>query len=92
MLHRPGGRAAVAVSVGVAGGVPIRQPGMANLEGAEAFAPGRRREPPGSNRHQHADERIRRKHACARLGGCRVPGPDGVRLLAVGGNRPVRVA
>jgi hypothetical protein len=29
-VHRHGGRAAVALRVGVAGGVPIRQPGMAN--------------------------------------------------------------
>lgn len=35
----------------------------------------RRREPPGSNRHRHADERIRRKDTCATPGGCRVPRP-----------------
>jgi len=44
---------------------------------------GRRREPPGSNRHRHADERIRRKHTCATPRGCRHPGPDGGRPVAV---------
>ena len=39
------------------------------------LATGRRREPPGSNRHRPADERIRRKHTCATSGGCRVPRP-----------------
>ena len=41
--------------------------------------------PPQSNRHRHADERIRRKHTSATPGGCRVCRPDDGHLLAVGG-------
>ena len=36
----------------------------ASGDGAGAPPPGRKREPPGSNRHRDADERIRRKHTC----------------------------
>src|ERR1019366_9088908 len=42
---------------------------------ADAPPLGRRREPPGSKERRHADERIRRKHACATRGGCRLPRP-----------------
>jgi hypothetical protein len=51
-------------------GQPVASPVM-----AVALGFGRNREPPGSSRHGHADERIRRKHTCATPGGCRVPRP-----------------
>ena len=36
----------------------------------------------GCKAHRHADERVRKKHACATAGGCR-PGPEDGCLLAV---------
>jgi hypothetical protein len=67
-----------------------RTKAVAPRRAARTLASGRRREPPGSNRHQHADERIRRKHTCATLGGCRVPGPDGAACLLLNASAGAR--
>ncbi len=60
--------------------------------GTPTLATGRRREPPQSNRHRHADERIRRKHTSATPGGCHVRGPRCRTPACRGGERPAETA
>jgi hypothetical protein len=43
--------------------------------GQQTLGSGRRREPPGSSRHRHADERIRRKHTCGTPAAAAYPTP-----------------
>ena len=74
---RPHGDRFVAGAASVApapsGASPVESNHATDRRGAAEI--GRKREPPQSNRHRHADERIRREHTSATPGACRLLRP-----------------